>query len=356
MPLPPPPGDLLAQIQKRGDHGATSTTTRNKKPAAAPHAGLLAALQARQPGASSNSSAAAAASLPKTTTAAVTETSPLPQTTTTTQQQLIPKGKLFQFDESLDAFVLDVSQTTPRLVMEDHTTVIVVVPLAPCVYRMTDYMLQRKSEPLARHRCLLKLGVLRCLERECAALNDLLAQRLNAGGPYTTTDDTTHDTNEKNNKNLPSLPALEKSTNNKNEGTTTRPAAGILEEEELGKTRFMELLSNCGVFQKVSELILQAFAAAAAAADPSSSNSIPHVRVDGLAEFLQELEARTPALQQARREIDQQETVSFFPGLGELFCPGSPLLCFPEGGIGELGCSVVQCWYVEDENKAQPGT
>ena len=37
----------------------------------------------------------------------------------------------------------------------------------------------------------------------------------------------------------------------------------------------------------------------------------------------------------------------------ELFCPGSKVLCYPEGMEGSpLGCSCVQSWYSEELNKA----
>ena len=40
--------------------------------------------------------------------------------------------------------------------------------------------------------------------------------------------------------------------------------------------------------------------------------------VEGLKEFLEELEARSPDLAVARSEIEETQTVSFYPGLGEL--------------------------------------
>jgi hypothetical protein len=181
----------------------------------------------------------------------------------------------------------------------------IVVPLAPCVYRMTDYTYGKK-EPVRLARCANKLGVLRCLDRERDALNRLLRCRLSS--------------------------------------------SGTLEEDELGKTRFMELLSNCGVYQKVSELVLQQCARFCDRRrhqdDPSRPLLVPQVRVHGLEDFLGEIERLVPALQQAREEIKSTGTVSFFPGLGEHFAPGSKLTCFPTGMEGTpLGCQVVQCWY-----------
>jgi hypothetical protein len=79
---------------------------------------------------------------------------------------------------------------------------------------------------------------------------------------------------------------------------------------------------------------------------------IPQVRVDGLDEFLEELEKLNPSLEKARGEIEETQTVSFYPGLGELFTPGAQLVCHPEGMEGSpLGCSCVQSWYTEELNK-----
>uniref|UniRef100_A0A6S8JUK5 AAA+ ATPase domain-containing protein n=1 Tax=Amphora coffeiformis TaxID=265554 RepID=A0A6S8JUK5_9STRA len=228
---------------------------------------------------------------------------------------------------------------------EQHTDII--VPLAPCVYRMCDYTIA-KREPVALERCVLKLGVLRCLQRECQTLNALLWHRL----------------------------------------SNTSGGSSSLEEDELGKVRFMELLSNCGVYQKVAEMILQRvgqvqdeMANKPQAIDDddnddddddgndtptprqtSSHNKmdrshnplgIPQIKVDALDQFLETIETLYPALQQARDEIRESLTVSFYPGLGELFSPGSQLLCHPEGMEGSpLGCSCVQSWYAEEINKA----
>eukprot|EP00978_Attheya_sp_CCMP212_P042804 scaffold267418_cov47-Attheya_sp.AAC.1 len=311
--MPAVPGDMFAQIKARAANGNGESSTKR-----APPAGLMAALQAKQQGGGDTSAPKAKAKLP---TVSVTK---LPTA-------VIPEGKLFHFDPEQDSFLVDLSNSTPRLVRDQYGNpeTDILVPLAPCVYRMTDYTLA-KQEPITLHRCLLKLNVLRCLQRECANLNQLLWHR------HQHVDDVVD---------------------------------GSLEEDELGKIRFMELLSNCGVFQKVAELILQRCGQASDAvalankdthkdthnnSNPNATLNpfrIPQVHVQGLDEFLQEIETQAPSLHQARHEIDTTQTVSFYPGLGELFCPGSKLLCFPEG-VGELGCSIVQSWYVEEENKA----
>jgi hypothetical protein len=80
---------------------------------------------------------------------------------------------------------------------------------------------------------------------------------------------------------------------------------------------------------------------------------IPQVYVDGLDDFLAMVDTLEPALKTARDEIITTQSVSFYPGLGELFCPGSKLLCYPDGMDGSpLGCSIVQSWYAEDTNAA----
>ena len=182
---------------------------------------------------------------------------------------------------------------------------------------------------------MLKLNVLRCLSRECDNLNNLLWHR------FSPTDENYHHRH-----------------------------SHTIEEDELGKARFMELISNCGVFQKVSELILQRAGQVADAVTTAQRNGpstetdnnndknpnpfrIPQVRVEGLTEFLQTIETLVPDLQKARDEIEQTQSVSFYPGLGELFSPGSKVLCYPEGMEGSpLGCSCVQSWYSEELNKA----
>lgn len=220
-------------------------------------------------------------------------------------EEVLPKKKLFksnehepfEYHEELQAFLLLNEGDTPsKLVPTLQDDLTIVIPLAPCVYRMTDYTLA-KQEPVLLQRCILKLNVLRCLAREAITLNTLLQHRLG------------------------------------------RP----VEEDELGKVRFMELLSNAGVYQKVSEIILQR----------SAQLKPVQVRVDGLEAFLEKIEQLTPSLQQARDEIETTESVSFYPGLGELFSPGSKLLSFPAGMEGSpVGCSCVQSWYAEDLNPA----
>jgi hypothetical protein len=220
----------------------------------------------------------------------------------------------------------------------------VVVPLAPCVYRMTDYTYSKK-EPVKLDRCLNKLGVLRCLSRECDALNQLLMSRFESAENGAAT--------------LPAaMPLLEEDNSSSKDPSVIFPA-GTLEEDELGKMRFMELLSNCGVYQKVSDLILQQCArvgsSGCAPDEPNQSPLIPQVRVDGLDDFLSEVERLSPVLEQAREEIRSNATVSFFPGLGEHFTPGSKLTCFPSGMEGTpLGCQVVQCWYDQQETPTGP--
>lgn len=205
---------------------------------------------------------------------------------------------IFQFDEDLQAFLFFAEG-------ESHSDLVphvdgdrIIIPLAPCAYRMTDYTFA-KQEPLLLDRCVAKLNVLRCLQRECGVINELLV--------------------------------------------STRAS---MEEDELGKVRFMELLSNCGVYQKVSELILQNVG------NGVSAKPIMIV-VDGLDTFLDAIEKQVPSIAAAREEIEFSQTVSFYPGLGELFNPGSKLVCFPEGMEGSpLGCSCVQSWYSEETNPA----
>lgn len=234
-----------------------------------------------------------------------------------------PHGKLFHYDEALEAFLLNHSNTVPKLTDDHHgnSDTDILVPLPPCVYRMTDYTLAKK-EPISLRRCVLKLGVLRCLQRECENLNSLLWHRLSPG-------------------------------------PKDQHKSHALEEDELGKARFMELLSNCGVYQKVSEMVLQRAGQVADQLERGPHGNgdnpykIPQVRVEGLDWFLEEVEKLNPSLQQAREDIESTQTVSFYPGLGECFYPGARLLCYPEGMEGSpLGCSCVQSWYDEELNKA----
>ena len=334
----PGPGDLFAQIQARshqggegdGDESGKSKSVAGGVAKKAP-AGLLAALAARQaPGAPPSVKGTKTVPSSGATTARTTSENP-----SIPVPPILPEGALFQFDDSLQAFWLDLEtqpspMLTPDVYGNDETDIR--VPLAPCVYRMTDYTLAKK-EPILLERVLLKLNVLRCLSRECDTLNHLLHHRIH--------------------------PA------------TTNGSSSSIEDDELGKVRFMELLSNCGIYQKVAELVLQRAQQAADAVaahcrvDPAGTNNtshsnnnknpfrIPRVRVDGLDEFLKQVETLCPSLQQARHEIHQTQSVSFYPGLGELFCPGSKLLCYPQGmESSPLGCSVVQAWYAQDLNKA----
>ena len=217
----------------------------------------------------------------------------------------------YEYRDDLKAFLFVSQEESPMkdfdpfLREEDSTasSTTIVVPLAPCAYRMADYTFA-KQEPVLLHRILLKLGVLRSLQRELKILNDFLQNRIQR--------------------------------------------KDALEDTELQKTRFMELVSNCGVAQALSSLLLKETAKASV-----SGSTAPQVIVEGLDDFLQEVEKQTPALEKARQEIHQTQTVSFFPGLGELFSPGSKLICHPDGMEGlPLGLSSVQCWYSEDLNPA----
>mmetsp|Transcript_37504 Transcript_37504/g.78563 ORF Transcript_37504/g.78563 Transcript_37504/m.78563 type:complete len:883 (+) Transcript_37504:154-2802(+) len=326
MPLPPPPKDLFAQIKAKNE---TSTKTNSSSSQGnSPTIGglgnnaLLASLKSRQAAAT-----ASIASIGEAKTAATTRIG----NATNKSTPAIPPGKLFVFDETTKSFHFDVTSPNAihaRLSPDTHgnDNVDIIVPLAPCAYRMTDYTYSKK-EPVELHRCVNKLGVLRCLDRECKTLNSLLWSRLHP----------------------------------------IEGEAGSMEEDELGKSRFMELLSNCGVYQKVSELILSACNKASDAIAKTDNNNnnnsdddnstnpyrIPQVRVEGIASFLSTIETLSPALSAARAEISQSSTVSFRPGLGELFSPGSRLVCFPEGMEGTpLGVRCVQSWYDEEINRA----
>ena len=213
--------------------------------------------------------------------------------------------------ESSDDFVPRVGTTSDN----STTTVLLEVPLAPLVYRACDFTFEkavRSQTPVAANHCVRKLGILRALQREREAFNALLESRLEALDP--------------------------------------------MEEEELGKTRFLELLSNGGVARKVVEILLKEIAKAIddnkKATDGSNTTTI-QVAIDGLDDFLAKIEQVIPELAVARTEIETTQSVSFYPGLGELFCPGSKLVCYPEGMEGSpLGCSCVQSWYSEDHNQA----
>ena len=264
--------------------------------------------------------------------------------------------EIFAYDTNLEAFLFygekdtpSSSHFVPSLVKDKYgnADTDIMIPLAPCAYRMTDYTFAKK-EPVKLDKCIIKLGVLRCLQRECETLNTLLQHRLSPN-PVDLKPE------------MPSLDEDEAKTKQQ-----LRPV-GTMEEDELGKARFMELLSNCGVYQKVSELILQRVAKVADHASQSNCSSssdweelrkinawkIPQVKVDGLDDFLSKIEDLSPSLKQARDEIEQDQSVSFYPGLGEFFRPGTKVLCHPEGMEGSpLGASIVQSWYAEDLNQA----
>ena len=310
----PGPGDLFAQIKARGKDDDDDNNNDAESPApaakkAAPKNAFLAEMLQQRGGPLKLPRA------PVMKAAEVVKKAPAAEPKKAIiEAASIPDGSSFVYSSPQDSFLFrfneEVSLTADKYGNADTD---ILIPLAPCIYRSLDYTLAKK-EPIELKRCLLKLGVLRCLARECDNLNHLLWHRL--------------DPNDQ---------------------------AGSMEEDELGKTRFMELLSNCGVFQKVAELLLKRAGQVGSDTSGDSNNPymIPQVRINGLSEFLNEIEKQVPSLQKARQEIDETQTVSFYPGLGELFCPGSQLLTYPEGMEGSpLGCSCVQSWYAEELNKA----
>lgn len=340
----PAPADLMAHIQAKGE-------AKPKKAAAPP--GLMAALQARKAPTTPVRNGAPTALM----AALQARQQEQPKAPANPPAPEIPVGEFFLFDESQEAFLFDSSTQAPSLVddVNGNLNTDINVPLAPCVYRMTDYTYAKK-EPVLLQRCVLKLGVLRCLARECENLNDLLWSRFS---PDESRPSALSQVWEDDSDKLDLDVSQESSICGGGDGDIGHGGVRSMEEAELGKARFMELLSNCGVYQKVSELILQR---AAEAADNIKSKQksgtdnpyrVPQVHVDGLKAFLAELEKRAPFLQDARDEITETQTVSFYPGLGELFCPGSRLICYPEGMEGTpVGCSCVQSWYAEELNKA----
>jgi hypothetical protein len=180
---------------------------------------------------------------------------------------------------------------------------------------MTDYTYNKK-EPIALNRIVNKLGVLRCLRRECGVLNSLIWERIHPN-------------------------KLDMPLSLSEDDAITMMQSSVLEEDELSKSRFMELLSSCGVYQPVTELILTQCHNASELVRKKMKNGhdnnpylVPNIRVEGLTEFLQEIEALVPSLAGARSEIEETQTVSFHPGLGELFTPASKLICYPEGMEG----------------------
>ena len=300
MPLPPPPANLLAQIQaKKGNKDGPKSTAEGTNNA------LLAAIQKRQADASAATNGVA--------TKKAEEGVP-PSSIDNKNMNIVPDGKLFIYNSPNESFQFDLTSPNavqPHVSSSTDESSIIVVPLAPCVYRMTDYTYSKK-EPILLSRCVNKLGVLRCLANECKVLNKLLEARLDGGG--------------------------------------------TIEESELGKVRFMELLSNCGVYQKISELIIgrcNAVSDRVAKEGGEMGCKGVQVVVEGLSDFLQTIEELVPALAVAREEIATTQTVSFHPGLGELFRPGAQLICHPDGMEGTaLGVSCVQSWYDEELNRA----
>lgn len=136
----------------------------------------------------------------------------------------IPEGKLFHYDAEKEEFLFDLTKQEPMLTADSNgnENVDILVPLAPCVYRMTDYTIAKK-QPVEMRRCIIKLGVLRCLQRECKTINNLLWSRLS-----------------------PSSDAIDLEADS--EDQVVKLIGGTIEEDELGKVRFMELLSNCGKY------------------------------------------------------------------------------------------------------------
>lgn len=336
MPLPPPPQGLFAQIKAKNEAGGGGAKPGGGGPG--DNRALLASLQKRRAAAASGGGGPASSSGPAEGGGGATTTARGDDDGGPGAAVVVPPpGEAFAFDDASNSFVFDRTSPAavkPRLVPDarGNADVDVAVPLGPCVYRMTDYT-YAKGEPVELSRCVNKLGVLRCLERECGELNALLWSRLRPGG------------------------------GGGGGGGGKGGGGGSIEEDELGKARFMELLSNCGVYQKASELILAACNRASddvahgnrsgGGDDDENPYRIPQVRVEGLSDFLAAVEERTPALAAARDEIATSSNVSFHPGLGELFHPGSRLVCFPEGMEGTpLGVRCVQCWYDEELNRA----
>ena len=321
MPLPPPPKDLLAQIKAKKQNEPDSSNDIVK-----PDTNLLvAAIQKKQRAPSASSAA----------TPIKNNDIVAPAVLPGDDASDISKQKLFTFDKETSSFIFDLTSPTAvaaRLAPDanDNPETDIVVPLAPCVYRMTDYTYNKK-EHILLERCINKLGVLRCLAKECNVLNSLIWERINP----TKLD----------------MPFLDGKNN---------LTSGVIEEDELSKTRFMELLSSCGVYQSVSEMILRQCHNASELArtrtekgNESNPYLVPQIKVEGLIQFLDEIENLVPALAFARAEIEETQAVSFHPGLGELFTPGSKLICYPEGMEGTpLGVSTVQSWYDEEINRA----
>lgn len=180
-------------------------------------AGLMAALQAKQAGGPKIGGGGGGPRLP-----------PPPQKKKKEEEPTatIPEGKLFHFEAEKEQFLFDLTKQEPMLTNDTNgnADVDILVPLAPCVYRMTDYTIAKK-QPVEMRRCIIKLGVLRCLQRECKTINNLLWSRLSPS-----------------NDNAFGAIDLEADSQDK----VIKLIGGTIEEDELGKVRFMELLSNCG--------------------------------------------------------------------------------------------------------------
>lgn len=190
-------------------------------------ADLMAALQAKQAGRGPGAAAARAAAM----------AAPQPKKQEEEAAVKIPDGKLFHFIPEKEEFLFDLNKQEPILTEDKfgNADVDILVPLAPCIYRMTDYTIAKK-QPIELRRCILKLGVLRCLQRECKNINNLLWSRL---GPAEELDFASLD--------LDGDGGDDDGGNGNNSNDKTG-AGGSIEEDELGKARFMELLSNCGEF------------------------------------------------------------------------------------------------------------
>ncbi len=305
-------GAFLAELQKKSKDGPP------KKVGAPPN--LMAALKARKPPSQApNGVPAALKESPKKSS----DDKPKKKASHVKEPFEYHEGNKIDQDETDHGFFLLVSDGessddfVPRVnttTKESITTVLVEVPLAPLVYRACDFTFEkavRNQTAVTANNCVRKLGILRALQRERGAFNALLESRLEDSDP--------------------------------------------MEEEELGKTRFLELLSNGGVARKVVEILLKEIAKAIDDNKKSTDGIITTIKVsiDGLDDFLSKIEEAVPELAVARTEIETTQSVSFYPGLGELFCPGSKLVCYPEGMEGSpLGCSCVQSWYSEDHNQA----
>mmetsp|Transcript_47093 Transcript_47093/g.53493 ORF Transcript_47093/g.53493 Transcript_47093/m.53493 type:complete len:1005 (-) Transcript_47093:204-3218(-) len=220
------------------------------------------------------------------------------------------KNQFFSFvstKESSDDFI-------PRIV-DVETTTCIEIPFAPLMYRTCDYTFEkavRSQQTITLTECVRKLGILRALHQEHQHFNLLLGSR----------------------RDNP-----------------------IDDEEVYSKTRFMELISNYGsgvLARQVIDLLLKETTKAADRYQKVKSTGVVWVTIPGLKKLLHIVE-ETCRLQfeTARHEIQQLESVSFYPGLGELFCPGSRLITYPDGMEGNpLGVTCIQSWYTDDTNYA----